>query len=77
MTTSWTQADVDALEAAIKTGAIEVQYENRRVRYNSTTEMLKLLQTMKDTVAKATESPRSRTSYGSFSKSRRRTLGDE
>ena len=77
MTTSWTEADVAALEGAIKRGVLRVRFENREVFYNSSTEMLKLLQTMKDAVAKSTSGATSRTSYGAFRKFRRRYLGDQ
>jgi hypothetical protein len=69
VTTSWTQADIEALEAAIKGGTLRVRFENREVQYQSTSEMLKLLQAMKDAVAG--ESPAgvpNRTTYATFRK---------
>lgn len=39
---AYTQADLDSLDEAIKTGAIEVRFQDRTVRYNSTDELLKL-----------------------------------
>ena len=78
MTTSWTEADVEALEDAIKRGVLRVRFENREVFYNSSTEMLKLLQTMKDAVARSTSGTNtSRTSYGAFRKFGKRYLGDQ
>ncbi len=78
MTTSWTQADVEALEAAIKSGRLRVRFGDREVEYNSASEMLKVLQTMKDAVEMASSSPKSRTSYAYFRKSRNRpSFGDE
>lgn len=64
-------------ERSIKSGVLSVQYENRRVDYNSTGEMLKLLQTMKDAVASSSSVSTSRTSYASFSKTRRQRFGDD
>ncbi len=69
MATSWTQADVAALEAAIKGGTLRVRFGDREVQYQSITEMLKLRQEMIDAVAaSAGSAPGSRTTYGSFSK---------
>ena len=72
MTTSWTQADIEALEAAIKGGALRVRFENREIQYNSTSEMLKLLQSMKDAVATQASASVRRTTYGVVSKGRSR-----
>jgi hypothetical protein len=68
MTTSWTQTDIAALEAAIKGGTLRVQFGDREIQYQSTSEMLKLLATMKDTVATLSSGRINRTSYTSFSK---------
>ena len=78
MTTSWTQADVEALEAAVKRGTLRVRFGDREVQYNSASEMLKLLQTMKDAVSMAGSNPATRTAYAFFRKSRKRSIfGDE
>jgi len=37
---AWTQSDLDALEAAIASGASEVRYGDKSVRYQSTTAMI-------------------------------------
>lgn len=45
----WTQEDIDALKAAIRTGALEVSYTGppeRRIRYQSLKEMRDLLASM-------------------------------
>ncbi len=76
MTTTWTQADVAALEAAIKRGDLRVRFGDREVQKNSISEMLKLLQTMKDAVAAASNATPTRTTYATVSKGRRRQLGD-
>ena len=67
MATSWTQTDIEALEVAIKGGVLRVRFENREVTYNSVGEMLKLLQTMKDTVD-VEPSSASRVTYARFRK---------
>jgi hypothetical protein len=53
MTTSWTEADIASLEAAINGGTLRVRFGDREVQYQSMADMLKLLQYMKDTVAVA------------------------
>jgi hypothetical protein len=69
MSTSWTQADIEALEAAIKRGAVRVKFGEREVQYQSATEMLKLLQTMKDEVeGGSTAGSAGRTTYTTFRK---------
>lgn len=50
---AYTQADVDALKGAIKGGQIEVQYGDKRVRYRSLDEMVRLLKLMQADVAAA------------------------
>ncbi len=77
MTTSWTQEDITALEAAIKGGTLRVRFGDREVQYQSMGDMLKLLQTMKDTVAIATGTDASRTTYARFRKGSRPGFGDE
>ncbi len=42
MESSWTQADLYALDQAIKTGAKEVAYHDKRVIYRTLDEMLKI-----------------------------------
>lgn len=43
----WTQAQHDALEAAIAEGALRVKYEDRDITYQSPEQMQALLQRMK------------------------------
>lgn len=52
-TTSWTAADVAALEAAIKKGVKSVTYQSGTVTYHSLGEMLTLLDRMRTDVAAA------------------------
>lgn len=68
MTTSWTEVDITALEAAIKRGVLRVRYGDREVQYHSITEMLKLLQSMKDAVEMESSAGGNRTTYARFRK---------
>lgn len=43
---NFTQTQVQSLRAAIAEGALEVQYENKRIKYRSLSEMLQLLRLM-------------------------------
>lgn len=53
---AWTQTDIDALEAAMAKGVLEVEYQNQRVRYRSLAEMRQILADMRASIA--TSSPR-------------------
>lgn len=44
---AWTQAQHDALEAAIAEGVMKVKYEDKEVTYRSLSDMMKLLNSMK------------------------------
>lgn len=44
---AWTQADLDALEAVIAQGALEVQFQDRRVRYQSRADLMMARDTIK------------------------------
>lgn len=44
---SFTQADLTAIEEAISTGALEVQYTDKRVRYRSLNDLLTLRDIMR------------------------------
>lgn len=69
MTTSWTQEDIAALEAAIKGGTLRVRFGEREVQYQSIADQLKLLQNMKDAVAMETATTGgNRTTYARFRK---------
>lgn len=54
MPVTWTQDDVDALQAAIKSGAKTVKYADREVTYHSLDEMLRLLSDMQQSVDNGT-----------------------
>lgn len=43
---TWTQADIDALKVAIKSGTLRVKYADREVTYHSLTDMRSLLAEM-------------------------------
>lgn len=54
MADTWTQADVDALKTAIKTGILSVSYDGpprRQIVYQSLSEMRSLLASMQQDVA--------------------------
>ena len=44
------QADVDALESAIYSGVLEVEYTDKRIRYRSMKDMLTALAMMKNSI---------------------------
>jgi thiamine monophosphate synthase len=64
---AWAQADLDALETAIKAGVRSVSYRDRSITYASMEEMLRLRDVMKSVVNVAAGST-TRCNYGSFSK---------
>lgn len=51
---AWTQSDIDTLKAAIASGVLEVEYHDRRVKYQTTREMLEALGLMQQEVSRAT-----------------------
>lgn len=55
---SWTQADLDALEAAIAKGVRRVKYSDKEIWYHSLDEMLKLRDTMRKCLGKAAKTVR-------------------
>lgn len=46
--TTWTQADLEALESAIKQGVLKVDYNDRSVVYRSLAEMLQIRSLMRE-----------------------------
>lgn len=63
---AWTQADIDALKAAIATGVKSVAYHDKTVTYHSVDDMLKALAMMQAEVnvsSGANEDTFSRVSY--------------
>ena len=66
---AWTQADVDALKAALKSGVLRVRYsDGREVEYNNVDQMLRLLQAMEGDVLAANPGSKPRYSVTTFSK---------
>lgn len=65
---AWTQTDVDALERAIADGrgARSITFSDQSIVFNSISEMLQLLATMRTAVATAAGA--SSTRYAAFSK---------
>lgn len=47
---AWTQADIDALKSAMKSGALTVRYSDKSVTYRTLAEMTQLLGLMQDEV---------------------------
>lgn len=62
---SWTQTQLDALEAAIGQGALVVQYTDKRVQYRSLDEMLRIRDLMRRSLGL---SPSTTRIYPRFSK---------
>jgi hypothetical protein len=51
---AWTQSDIDALKAAIKTGIRRVTYTDKTVEYQDTASMIRALRLLEAEVATAT-----------------------
>ena len=51
---AWVQADLDALETAIATGELTVQYQDRRVTYRSMDELMKARTLLRDSLGVST-----------------------
>jgi len=65
---AWTQADIDALKDAIKTGVRSVSYSDRSVTYQSIDEMLKVLSAMEAEAQGSTTPTPGRSTFASFSR---------
>ena len=50
-TTTWTLANLEAIEAAIATGALEVYYGDKKVKYRTLQEMLTTRDIIKNAVS--------------------------
>ena len=53
---AWTQTDLDAIEAAIASGELNVQYSDKAVRYRSIEELLLARDIIKQAIAAASGS---------------------
>lgn len=58
---AFSQDDLNALDEAIATGALEVQYTDKRIRYRSLEEMLKLRSYMERRLGLSDSSKRRKT----------------
>ena len=66
---SWTAADLTVIESAIASGALSVQFADRRVQYRSMAELLKARDVIKDSIASGGgATPTIRSTYASFTK---------
>lgn len=66
---SWTSTDLTAIESAIASGALSVQFGDRRVQYRSMEELLKARDVIKESIASSGgTSPSIRSTYASFTK---------
>ena len=63
---AFTQSQLDALEAAIATGTLEVRVGDKLVKYQTTADMIRARDLLRDQLNAA--NPVDRTSYGSFSR---------
>lgn len=63
---AFTQSQLDALEAALATGTLTVEYAEKRVTYRSQAEMIALRNLMKNELASASGAVAQRTTYVSF-----------
>lgn len=63
---AFTQAQLDALEAAIASGTLEVRYGEKSVRYQSTADMIKARDLIRDQLSVAAANQQSRASFASF-----------
>lgn len=61
---AWTQNDIDTLKAAIASGVLEVEYHDRRVKYQTTKDMLEALGLMQQEVSAAAGTARPYTRIG-------------
>jgi len=65
---AFTQTQLDALEAAIASGTLEVRTGDKSVRYHSLIEMIKLRDVIRNQLNANAQSQTSRASFASFVK---------
>jgi len=65
---AFTQAQLDALEAAIASGTLEVRYGDKTVRYQSTSDMIKARDLIRDQLNSTSATQKSRATFASFVK---------
>lgn len=65
---AFTQAQLDALETAIAAGTLEVSVGDKKVRYHSLDEMIRLREVIRNQLNTDAQTPKSRASFASFMK---------
>ncbi len=65
---AFTQSQLDALEAAIASGTLEVRVGDKSVRYQTMAELIKARDLIRDQLATASSGSKSRASFASFVK---------
>jgi len=65
---AFTQTQLDALETAIAAGTLEVSVGDKKVRYHSLDEMIRLRDIIKNQLATDSQTQRSRASFATFMK---------
>jgi hypothetical protein len=65
---AFTQTQLDALETAIASGTLEVRYGDKTVRYQSTSDMIKARDLIRDQLSSSSATPKSRATFASFVK---------
>lgn len=58
MASAWSQSDLDAIEAAIKSGVQRVKYDNKEIEYRSMDEMMRVRDAIRKTLGQTAASPR-------------------
>ena len=65
---AFTQAQLDALETAIASGTLEVRYGDKTVRYQSTSDMIKARDLIRDQLNSTSATQKTRATFASFVK---------
>ena len=65
---AFTQTQLDALEAAIASGTLIVHYGDKMVRYQTTADMIRARDLIRDQLAAASNATGSRASFATFVK---------
>jgi hypothetical protein len=65
---AFTQTQLDALETAIAAGTLEVSVGDKKVRYHSLDEMIRLREIIRNQLAVDSQTPKSRASFATFMK---------
>jgi hypothetical protein len=61
---AYLQADLDAIEAAIKSGALKVKYQDKEVTYRSMDELMRIRDLMRKDLGLSNSTPRIFTKFG-------------